>query len=254
MSSSNDLTLKSLILNSARRNLGSVQSAYYNINSDYPNVKAYKVSKMSFPNTVYNISERNDRLYCRLGTGGSVFTVNLEDQNYNGGTLATQLQSKLNAHTSSNLAWSVNYNTASNTLSFNNTSSSFLFSAGSSLIGPEANLWKYGYFECGLQNKLNTQQTSLTTDSIDLAGIKSLNIQANIGSVKTNNLYSNLLDTLPVNASFPELSVYLNESNDYYNVDNIQNIDFVKIELLDQYYREIDLKNDYSLQLNLLCD
>lgn len=253
MSSNADLTLKSLILNSARRNLGEVSNAYYNIESNYPNTKAYKISKMTFPNTVFNISERNDRLYCRL-TGGNTFQINLEDRNYNGGTLATELQSKLNSHSSSNLAWGVVYNTASNSLSFNNSSASFLFSAGNSLIGPEANLWKYAYYETGLQNKLNTFQTSLTSDSIDLSGIKSVNVLANIGSVKTNNLYSNLLDTIPVNSAFPELSVYLNESNDYYNVDNIQNIDFVKIELLDNYYRNIDLKNDYSLQLNLLCD
>ena len=253
MNQNQDLALKSLVLSSQRKNFGSNGQPTFILDNNIPNIRGYKLSKFYMPNTIYNIeSGRNNRITAILNTTASpVIRAQLPSQNYNGQLLASTLQTQLNSASNGNLGWQISYQTATNLLLVSNTSTNFRLTSGN-LIG--ANAEPHAYFETGLENFVNNNfASSITSENIDLSGVKAIGVNANFGEIKSNQFYNSLIDFVPVVNTFGDYNIYLNDSSDYINCD-IQNLDVIKLDLCDNYFRPINPPNDYTLQLNFLVD
>ena len=67
-------------------------------NLDLPDNTTCWVDDVSIPHTWYTVENFNANLYVRvIGTGNADGRINLAQKNYTGSTLATELQTKLNA-------------------------------------------------------------------------------------------------------------------------------------------------------------
>ncbi len=150
-------------------------------------ISAVKLKNFTCPLSVYTIDSRNNKLQFveRANTAASCL-ITLPYSNYNGISIASQLQTLMNS--AGSYTYSVAYNTSgSNTLTISNTSGSFAFTS----IDNNAD------YELGLESGLGSSSTSKTSDTIDLSGVNAVHLVSNIGGVDVINQDFKILGTVP---------------------------------------------------------
>ncbi len=148
-------------------------------------ITAVKLKNFTCPLSVYTVDSRNNILtFVESSNTASNLSITLPSSNYNGVSIASQLQSSMNS--TGSYVYSVNYNTSgSNTLSISTTGGSFSFSTCGNAL----------YYELGLENALDSFTSSKTTETIDLSGVNAIHLVSNIGGVEVVNQDFKILGT-----------------------------------------------------------
>ena len=206
-----------------------------------------KIKNINVPLSSYNIDTNNNKLKIYEKVTGSTTstynTVTISAGNYNSSNLTTILQNSLNSQGS--LYYTVSFSTFSNLLTITQSSGSFSFNSVGNAI----------YNELGIQwSSLGvTSANSITSDNpIDLSGIKNLYITSNIVSydsgIQING--NTAFCSIPVNSSTNTIDLYQDDSNDYIEC-NTNNLNYLQLNLYDNYFRPINQKTPWSISLSL---
>ena len=158
---------------------------------------------------------------------------------YTGVSLASQLQTSLNA-AGTPFVYNVAYQTnGSNVLTIGSTSGNFRFD-------PTDN---DAYYELGLEFSLNTMGNALTTGSIDMSGINSIHLVSNVGGIDVMGKNYKILATITTEESALDISYYQDDSNDYVNF-NHPSLQEVRLSLFDNRFRPITPQKDFACTIN----
>ncbi|MEN9909279.1 MAG: hypothetical protein RLZZ540_2428 [Bacteroidota bacterium] len=235
--------ITSIVLNSMFRNSGSISDAQYVLQPAMNDVDSFKLKSVTIPLSIPVIDSRNNKLYIREGTNGSLLTATLPSSNYTGIALAPALTSAVNS-VLSNTTGSFVYNTGSNTLSYSGPSINF---------STNGNLQNMCYYECGLLSRVNSWNTSFTTSNIDVSGVSILNIISNFGTQLLNNKNINVLGSIALEESNLSVSSFIDDSADYIK-PNTNSLSEISIKFTDNRFRPISVDQDYQITLNLKSD
>jgi len=235
---SNEKTF-SIILNSKYKNSGSLSNPQFILDDNLAGIKSYKIKNLMIPLAIPVIDSRNNKIYFREGTAGSLKTATLDSGSFTGTSFASNLQNALTSTGST--SYNVSYNTTTNKMTINNgTGGVFAFTNGSSLIT--------GFYESGLENQLNTFGSSFTTSNVDLSGLKILNIVSNFGGLKINNQQKRLLASIITEESQLSVSSFIDDSNDFIT-PNVSELSSLELSFLDDQMRQLTLDKDYQLEI-----
>jgi hypothetical protein len=247
----NNYELKPLILNTSLRDTGSIASPSFLIHPEISGVVGYKLKTFNSVNGISTIDSRNNKLYFKEGTNGSlVATINTG--NYNGTTICTELKTDLEAGSTVGNKYTVSYNSIGNNIIISTTGPSFSFATNGNSLSDSPN----AYYELGLVNSVNiSNASSVTSGQLDLFGLKAINLVSNaLGSSSVQGNQKNIIASIPVNSSSLNVIQYLDHSSDYLG-SKVNSLNQIDISLLDDRMRAItNIDKDYSIQLNLLID
>lgn len=234
--------IQSIQLNSSLRNSGTLSSSEFNISPNMNNVKGIKLKHLMLPLNVSTIDSRNNKLYYILNTSAGSTTIS--SSNYTGSVFASTIETALRAGTIVDNSWTCTYNSNANLITIGATTASFQITTGSNSINYEAGL---------ISNVGAAAATSLTSGSIDLSGIKMLNIASNIGGISIVNSNQKMLASIPIEEANLSISTYTDFSNDYTSI-NFDVLSTVNLSFYDHRMRPLTIPSDYSITLNLLID
>lgn len=240
-----DTKIQSIYLNTAFSENKNLSNPRWILDNSIENVKAVKVKSVSIPLSNYNINQYNNQYKINDSIGS------LSVGNYVGSPTSTQgnsfthkLRESINTLTGE--SFDITFNTFSNLCILSNTNPFTFQSVGNSI-----------YKNIGItDSQLNNSATSLTSaNTLDLSGIKSLNILSqNINAIQLIGLpnYSSLC-SIPIDESLNTISTYTDTSNDYIET-NSKNISEITLNLKDEFFNPISQLNDWSINLNFITE
>ena len=209
------------------------------------NIKAIKLKNIVIPLSSYNVNQYNNKFF--LKENSTTITGQISVGNYSSTNFPSILASALNFYTVQPTTYTVTMNTNNSTLVFGG-SNAFSFEQSSTKTDI--------YSQIGIKtSQLSTQVTSLTAgNSIDLSGIKSLNIVCpTIPAITVVGENYNLLASIPIDSSLNSVLAFNDESNDYIDTE-MGSINEISIQLKDLEFRSIDQRTDYALTINFITD
>lgn len=223
-----------LHLDSRFRDTGSIQNARFNIEK-IANVKAVSVENLQFFNVQYTVDDRNRKVYIN---DGSDKTITLDKGRYDGDSIATELQSKLN---SSSSGFTVTFSDKTLKMTISRTSS-YVLKTGTTTDSA----WTVLGFDTDADKSSSTSNTS---DNIVKLASKYYYITSNI--VQSTHINKDLRDNI--------LILFSNTQN-FGNLitrpapqiipASSSTIDLIKLKLFDDEDNLVDCNNiGYSLTL-----
>lgn len=200
----------------------------YNLNFNTGNnMEGYAISLQSvmLPNLVYPINKNNQNIYFKED-GGATISFALDENNYTGTQIATELQSKLNANTGLGRVYAVSYSTQTRKLTTTETGglpNTIQYVDGS----------KNAYVELGINSSKGAATIYTHSYPVDLSGTEYVDLQTDITTSNySSNGKTNILERVPMSVSFGEIMTYQNTTDDYIRL-NEDSISSLEIRLLD---------------------
>lgn len=204
-------------------------------------IKGLKIKNAMIPLTLNNIDTYNNVLSITetISTTTYANTITLPVGQYNSSNIKTQLQTSMNSL--GNLYYTVGFNTFGNALTISNSTGTFSINS----VGNNA------YDELGFGYV--SVQTNYTTSSIDLSGIKQLNVVSNINAVNVVGQNYSIVCSIPIEESLNTISTYTDDGNDYLEIDR-EELCNVELSLRDEVFRPINVNKDWNITINFLTD
>lgn len=204
-------------------------------------IKGLKIKNAMIPLTLNNIDTYNNVISITETISATTYanTITLPVGQYNSSNIKTQLQTSMNSL--GNLYYTVGFNTFGNALTISNSTGTFSINS----VGNNA------YDELGFGYV--TVQTNYTTSSIDLSGIKQLNVVSNLNAVNVVGQNYSILCSIPIEESLNTISTFTDDGNDYVEIDR-EELCNVELSLRDEVFRPINCNKDWNITINFLTD
>lgn len=204
-------------------------------------VSHFRINEVMIANEFYTIDLRNNKISFKEDSGTTT-NITIPSANYTASSLCSALKTLFEANSENTRIYTLTYSsaTAKITISINTGTITFLTIANNS------------YYELGLLNSLNSASASITTDVIDLSGVKLINlVSSSFGKNVCNVVGSNysVIASIPINNSFLSI-LYYNNNGELIDID-LDNLYQISFKLLDERFREITPTKDYQISLIL---
>ena len=232
------------------RNNGSLSDAEYILNEDINNISGIKLRNFCAPLTIPLVDSRNNKLYLRETTSGSVVTVTLTTGNYivngtNSNSILLQIEQALEANSPNTWSYSVSYSEITNRITISSTNGSFAFVDGLDNF----------YYEMGFNSgNFGTFAGSQTgAEPIDCSGLKILHIVSNIRTSKVFSKNFSILGSIIIEEENLQVTSYDDQSSDY-AVSDLKSMSSLRISFYDERFRKLTFNKDYYLTINFVVD
>jgi len=212
------------------------------------NVEYYQVSlnSMSFPNVVEpfraGINNRID--FCENLNIAQVFTCYITQGGYDGNSLASEIQTKMNAVVGKANVYTVSYSSSSKKLTISTNGGSF------SLRGTTTCLYEMGF-------TIATNTGFLTsfsgTNLVSLSGLRFIDVMVtfNTGSYSSNNR-GNILNRIYMEYPYGSINSYRKYVDSDYCIVSAEDLQFLEIRILDDSGNLVILPSNQFITYDLI--
>lgn len=245
-----DSELISLNFSSQFRNNGSLSDPEFVFYEDINNINSLKLRNFCAPLTISLFDSRNNRIYYRETTSGTLISATITSGNYvmsgnASNSILTQLKSVLETNSPNTWTYNVSYSDITNKITVSTTNGNFALFDGIN----------NAYYELGFDtNNLGNYSSSITgNEPIDLSGLKILHIVSNIATTRVFNKQFNILASIILEEENLSISSYDDQSSDYVK-SNLKSLSSLRLSFYDERFRKLTINKDYSLSINFYVD
>ena len=222
------------------------------------NVIGLRLIKATIPSNPYQITDNNNMI--SINYGGSDYTITLVNGNYTSESLATQLETKLNAHASMT-GFTVTFNdTGALKYKIVNSSTNFYFTWKTNFTTNNSSAYRVlGFLNIDQElGDANTTQTSDHAPDISVHFVDLVIPEIPYIACKKNAAGKNVVDRIPVNTSAGSIIHYQPHLSEYFSQNYFFPISLSKltIELYEdssnKFYETQNIDNYFEFEITIV--